>query len=165
MTNELMKLSSYGWYWGPLSKKAAEAKLSKLADGSFLVRDSSDDRHLLSLSFRSFGQTLHTRIEHYNGMFSDVNVNEVGFKSVVELIENSMSDSKQNGVFCYSRVRSNANSRTFPVCLMRPVSRFSQISTLQHMCRFVLRQRVRLDHIELLPLPHIIRSWLLETAY
>ena len=36
----------------------------------FTFRDSADERYLLSLSFRSFGRTLHTRIEHSNGKFS-----------------------------------------------------------------------------------------------
>lgn len=42
-------------------------KLEDKPDGSFLVRDSSDDRYILSLSFRSQGVIHHTRIEHYKG--------------------------------------------------------------------------------------------------
>jgi len=42
-------------------------KLENKPDGSFLVRDSSDDRYILSLSFRSQGVIHHTRIEHYKG--------------------------------------------------------------------------------------------------
>lgn len=45
----------------------AEMKLKGAADGSFLVRDSSDPRYILSLSFRSQGVTHHTRMEHYRG--------------------------------------------------------------------------------------------------
>jgi len=45
-------------------------RLEDKPDGSFLVRDSSDDRYILSLSFRSQGVTHHTRIEHYKGEFS-----------------------------------------------------------------------------------------------
>jgi len=43
-------------------------KLTDKPDGSFLVRDSSDDRYILSISFRSQGVTHHTRIEHYKGL-------------------------------------------------------------------------------------------------
>uniref|UniRef100_A0A8C6UBV9 Suppressor of cytokine signaling 6a n=1 Tax=Neogobius melanostomus TaxID=47308 RepID=A0A8C6UBV9_9GOBI len=68
-TKQKAKVKS-GWYWGPITRWEAEEKLVNLADGSFLVRDSSDDRYLLSLSFRSQGKTLHTRIEHSNGRFS-----------------------------------------------------------------------------------------------
>lgn len=42
-------------------------KLKGKPDGSFLVRDSSDPRYILSLSFRSQGVTHHTRMEHYRG--------------------------------------------------------------------------------------------------
>jgi len=53
LSRELFKLSKHGWYWGPITRVEAEEKLAGQADGSFLVRDSSDDRYLLSLSFRS----------------------------------------------------------------------------------------------------------------
>ena len=48
----------------------AEMKLKGRLDGSFLVRDSSDPRYILSLSFRSQGVTHHTRMEHYRGEHS-----------------------------------------------------------------------------------------------
>uniref|UniRef100_A0A0E9R999 SH2 domain-containing protein n=1 Tax=Anguilla anguilla TaxID=7936 RepID=A0A0E9R999_ANGAN len=69
------------------------------------VRDSSDDRYLLSLSFRSQGKTLHTRIEHSNGRFSFYEQPDVeGHISIVDLIEHSIKDS-ESGAFCYSRSR------------------------------------------------------------
>lgn len=40
-----------------------------------------------------------------------------------------------------------------PVQLLYPVSRFSSVKTLQHLCRFCIRQLVRIDHIQELPLP------------
>ena len=70
-----------GWYWGPLGWNDAEDKLSDKPDGSFLVRDSSDDRYILSLSFRSQNATHHTRIEHYKGekMYGDLKFVRVVF--------------------------------------------------------------------------------------
>lgn len=40
-----------------------------------------------------------------------------------------------------------------PVQLLYPVSRFSNVKSLQHLCRFRIRQLVRIDHIPELPLP------------
>lgn len=57
----------YGWYWGPISGEAAEKVLSAEPDGSFIVRDSSDQHYIFSLSFRLNGNVRHVRIEHDQG--------------------------------------------------------------------------------------------------
>jgi len=62
----------------------AEARLSDCVDGSFLVRDSSDDRYILSLSFRSQSTTHHTRIDHYKGIRTR-NVNTGAFSEHTRL--------------------------------------------------------------------------------
>lgn len=40
-----------------------------------------------------------------------------------------------------------------PVQLLYPVSRFCNVKSLQHLCRFCIRQLIRIDHIQELPLP------------
>ncbi|NP_001086732.1 suppressor of cytokine signaling 6 L homeolog isoform X1 [Xenopus laevis] len=164
LTEELKKLARQGWYWGPITRWEAEEKLANVLDGSFLVRDSSDDRYLLSLSFRSHSKTLHTRIEHSNGRFSFYEQPDVeGHTSIVELIEHSIRDS-ENGAFCYSRSRV-PGSATYPVRLTNPVSRFMQVRSLQYLCRFVIRQYTRIDLIQKLPLPNKMKDYLQEKHY
>lgn len=164
LTHELFRLSKFGWYWGPITRREAERKLNGQPDGAFLVRDSSDERYLLSLSFRSYGRTLHTRIEHCNGKFIfDAQPDTEGYPSIVDLIENSMND-PQTGICSYSR-RGSPSPPIYPVRLTKPVSRFTQVRSLQYMCRFVIRQYTRYDHIQQLPLPKKLKGWIGENQY
>lgn len=49
--------------------EAAEKILSNEPDGSFIVRDSSDDHYIFTLTFKLNGLR-HVRIEHDQGKFS-----------------------------------------------------------------------------------------------
>lgn len=164
LAKELLNLSKYGWYWGPISGDEADAKLISEPDGAFLVRDSSDDRYVLTLSFKSSGKMLHARMEHSGGLFSLCNQTEnEGFTSVAALINHSMNFS-QSAVICYSRPK-YPGYPSFPVRLTKPVSRFTQVRSLQYLCRFVIRQYIRLDNIHKLPLPKTIKGYIQEAHY
>lgn len=140
------ELDKHGWYWGPLSRSEAEDTLRQYENGAFLVRNSSDQNYLFSLSFRSYSRTFHTRIEHTNGLFSFYSYPEPeSYTSVKQLIEESIRKS-QYGFVCYSKGRSSS-SHAFPVRLTYPVSRFSQVLELQYLCRFRIEQLTRSRYI------------------
>jgi hypothetical protein len=62
------KVKDCGWYWGPISGDLAEALLRDEPDGSFIVRDSSDEHYIFSLTFKLSGFVRHVRIEHDQGL-------------------------------------------------------------------------------------------------
>nr|XP_046161878.1 suppressor of cytokine signaling 7-like isoform X5 [Oncorhynchus gorbuscha] len=162
----LRELEKCGWYWGPMNWEDAEMKLKAKPDGAFLVRDSSDPRYILSLSFRSQGVTHHTRMEHYRGTFSlwCHPKFEDRCHSVVEFIERAIMHSK-NGKFLYFLRSRVPGLPPTPVQLLYPVSRFSSVKSLQHLCRFCIRQMIRIDHIQELPLPTPLIVYLRKFYY
>ncbi|XP_054615465.1 suppressor of cytokine signaling 7-like [Dunckerocampus dactyliophorus] len=164
--SSLRELEKCGWYWGPMTWEDAEMKLKGKEDGSFLVRDSSDPRYILSLSFRSQSITHHTRMEHYRGTFSlwCHPKFEDRCHSVVEFIERAIAHSK-NGKFLYFLRSRVPGLPPTPVQLLYPVSRFHSIKSLQHLCRFCIRQLVRIDHIQELPLPTPLIAYLRKFYY
>lgn len=159
LTRSLETLSHYSWYWGPINRYEAEDRLKGKPDGSFLVRDSSNEFHLYSVSFRSRGRTCHTRIKYEDGRFGFLTpTGLMGTKTVVGLIKRSIRIS-QKGVLCFS------NSPAFldtphPIRFMTPVSRFEDLPSLQHLCRFVIRQNSRCDKLHELPLPPKLINYL-----
>ncbi|XP_017596006.1 PREDICTED: suppressor of cytokine signaling 7, partial [Corvus brachyrhynchos] len=162
----LRELEKCGWYWGPMNWGRTPMKLKGKPDGSFLVRDSSDPRYILSLSFRSQGITHHTRMEHYRGTFSlwCHPKFEDRCQSVVEFIKRAIMHSK-NGKFLYFLRSRVPGLPPTPVQLLYPVSRFSNVKSLQHLCRFRIRQLVRIDHIPELPLPKPLISYIRKFYY
>ncbi|CAN8014179.1 unnamed protein product, partial [Ixodes persulcatus] len=51
------------------------------------------------------------------------------------------------------------------VQLLHPVSRFKQVQSLQHLCRFSILKSIRRDLIDSLPLPARLRAYLNTPHY
>ncbi|XP_031650235.1 cytokine-inducible SH2-containing protein-like [Oncorhynchus kisutch] len=62
-------LRESGWYWGPLTATQAKQVLIKAPEGTFLLRDSSYQGYLLTLSVKTSLGPTHLHIEHGTGMF------------------------------------------------------------------------------------------------
>lgn len=156
-TMEVSSLSNHCWYWGPLTREEAEKRLQGTPDGTFLIRDSSSTSYLFTISFRSVGRTLHSRIERIRGMYSLFY--QEGYPSIEELIKKAMEIS-ENGIYCFSK--SNSSTPNFPVRLTRPMSRYVNVRSLKFLCRFVIRQCTNFNDIPKLPLPATVKNYLQE---
>ncbi|XP_044007451.1 myb-like protein I isoform X2 [Aphidius gifuensis] len=157
------KVKDYGWYWGPMSGEAAEKILSNEPDGSFIVRDSSDDHYIFSLSFRLNNCVRHVRIEHDQGNFSFGNCTKFKSHTIVDFIENAVEHSRSGRYLFFLHRRPVLGPMR--VQLLHPVSRFKQVQSLQHICRFVILKMVRRDLISTLPLPRRLIDYLSMPHY
>lgn len=161
--SSIEKVKDYGWYWGPISGETAEKILSNEPDGSFIVRDSSDDHYIFSLTFKLNGVVRHVRIEHDQGNFSFGSCTKFKSHTIVDFIENAVEHSR-SGRYLFFLHRRPVHG-PMRVQLLHPVSRFKQVQSLQHMCRFVILKAVRRDLIPSLPLPRRIIDYLNTPHY
>ncbi|CAF4909117.1 uncharacterized protein LOC125049234 [Pieris napi] len=132
------QLSKHGWYWGGITSSEAEVLLAGQHDNVFLVRDSYDSRHILCVSFRCVGRTLHARLRHADGLFS---LNNETFVPANRISEHCATVDVKSNLF------------EMPVKLARPLNRFAKLDSLQKICRFVIRQTVSEQLWDNLPLP------------
>ncbi|XP_030031133.2 uncharacterized protein LOC115447973 isoform X1 [Manduca sexta] len=158
----IQKVKDYGWYWGPISVEAAEKILSNEPDGSFIVRDSSDDHYIFTLTFKLNGLR-HVRIEHDQGNFCFGGCTMFKAQTIVEFIENAVETSRSGRYLFFLNLRPLLGP--VRVQLLYPVSRFKRVQSLQHMCRFVILKYVRRDLISNLPLPRRLLDYLSATHY
>lgn len=143
-----------------MSSDAAEKLLLNEPDGSFIVRDSSDDRYIFSLTFKLNACIRHVRIEHGQGKFHKMSHHnlfyrppkslmlnlcfvgnfsfgsDTNFKSdtIVDFIENAVQHSRSGRYLFFIHRRPGLGPMR--VLLLYPVSRFKgHMPSLQHMCR------------------------------
>lgn len=129
----LHKLQQSGFYWSTMTGKQANALLAHETTGTFLIRDSSDNGHLFTLSVKTVSGTKNLRIQCDATSFylqtDPKNINSVPhFDCVLKLVQYYMPQSKGNTVYyIYS------GGEKIPLELIKPLS--SSLSTLQHLCR------------------------------
>ncbi|XP_029914690.1 suppressor of cytokine signaling 3a [Myripristis murdjan] len=164
----LHKLQESGFYWGPISGKEANAMLSSEPTGTFLVRDSSDNRHLFTLSVKTASGTKNLRIQCDTGSFflqtDPKNIQSVPhFDCILKLVHYYMPQSRAtlsvgnthsgNIYYIYS------GGEKIPLELIKPHA--SSLSTLQHLCRKTVN-----GHLDVSAkrdqLPHPLKEFLQE---
>lgn len=158
----MRRLKKMGWYWGSISPDYATRLLENEQDGSFLVRDSSSECYIFSMTFKLDGQVHHARIEHSKGHFSFGRSPKFFCTTIVDFIEQAIEFS-HNGDLLFFLHRDP--SMEGPVRFrMIPLSRLkvSMMTSLKHMCRFAILPYVRRDRIYELSIPDCLREYLYE---
>lgn len=130
-------MTPMAWYRGAMTRERAQQKLQAQPNGSFLVRDSQTTGCHFTLSFRSAGITLHYRIECQNGFWVIESYRNV---SLVGLIEHAQQLSHDQ-ILCYVKPSSQLQ-QPFPVRLTHAISKRSEVPSLQHICRYVIRRHL-----------------------
>jgi hypothetical protein len=118
LANELGRLIELGWYWGHVNRAVSEQLLSPQIPGTFLIRDSHDALHLLSISFKSEFGVFHTRIERRNGRYRIALGPSRLYASIIDLLHQTIQRA-HSGHFLYTTTRSQ--SHVFPVGLLFPL--------------------------------------------
>lgn len=85
------------------------------------------------------------------------------YATMIELVEDTMKKS-EFGVIGYVKQNSPLMP-PFPVRLTKPINRFYEVSTLQHLCRFIIRQKIDPKDIAMLPLPVKLKQYVEENFY
>lgn len=145
---DLLQISNSPCYWGTLDRWEAEELLEGRPEGTFLLRDSAQERFLFSVSFRRYSRSLHARIEQGGRRFGfDVrDPRAYCDASVTGLLKHY---SEPAGRLFFEPLLSRPLSRTFPF-------------SLQHLCRSVICSRTTYQGIGCLPLPSQLRDYLRE---
>lgn len=131
-----------------------------LNDKRFFVKLNFEAKHVYYIQFYSM-----VMVNFIPGKFSFWSQpDSLGKSTIKEFIEQCVRNSR-NGQFLYFIRPSGPGAPPMPVHLLHPVSRFRQMQSLQHMCRFQILQIVRRDHIDRLPIPTSIKDYLRESQY
>ena len=160
-------LTLSGWYYGPLTNREARKILKRRDIGTFLLRNSSDPKHLFSLSVKTERGTTSLRIRYSKGVFSLATEasEESSTRSstcIMKLIENFVLATQPDDdlVLLETTGRMDTQFSMKRACLKEP-------SSLKHLCRLSLNrslsdeQRSRL----LIFMPPAIENYILDYPF
>ncbi|XP_030592006.1 suppressor of cytokine signaling 3a [Archocentrus centrarchus] len=133
----LQKLQESGFYWSTITGRDANTMLANEKVGTFLIRDSSDNQHLFTLSVKTASGTKNLRIEcDMNSFYLQTdpkNIQSVPhFDCVLKLVNFYMGQNKGN-IHSGNIYYIYSSGQKIPLELIKPLSYC--LSTLQHLCR------------------------------
>lgn len=139
---DLYRIIQLSFFWQDLDRFKAEELLNDKPEGSFLLRISSHDHYLFSVSFRSHNRSLHARIEKEGNQYSfdSKDAESQKFSSVCELFQN-YRDTKRY---------------IFEPILTHPLNNPNR-HTLKQLCQYAIISLCNYHHIDRLPLPKTLK--------
>lgn len=148
---DLLEITNFPFYWGKMDRYEAEKLLENKPEGTFLLRDSAQEDHLFSVSFRRFHRSLHARIEHSNKQFSFDSHDPGVFSSpnIYALIEHYKDP---NHCMFFEPMLTIRLNRNFPF-------------SLQHLARATICSNTTYDAVQQLHLPKRLKVYLQEYHY
>ena len=176
----IKKLEESGFYWGAISAVKAKSLLREKPVGQFLVRDSSDSRHLFTITLVTATGITNVRINFTEGFFSldrndtfmeprneeDKNYSPPKFDCVVKMVFYYMLVS--TGILqAKEKVTKTLGNRGTPkFTLWSPL--YKEVSSLQHLCRRALNRQILATggtDVKQTSIPHPVKSYLSQYPY
>ncbi|XP_069798712.1 suppressor of cytokine signaling 4-like [Dendropsophus ebraccatus] len=145
---DLLAATSLPYYWGALNKYQADILLLGRPDGTFLLRNSSQDGCAFAVTFRRRGRTRHARVQ-YRGQHFSFHWGSFHSPSIRHLLEH------------YNDPRS---CTFFEPLLSMPLNRTNPLS-LQELCRATINAAIPHERIGQLPIPKAMKEYLWEYHY
>ncbi|KAG9339937.1 hypothetical protein JZ751_022252 [Albula glossodonta] len=164
-------LKKTGWYWGSLTANEAKEILQDAAEGTFLLRDSSQRDYLFTISAMTSAGPTNLRIEYKDGKFKLDSVVLVKpklkqFDSVVHLVEHYVLLSRTSHK-CGGGSTGEPSPPLAPpngaVQLLLTTPVYASIPSLQHLCRISINKATR--QVQDLPLPNRLKDYLTDYTY
>jgi suppressor of cytokine signaling 2 len=157
LSKVLKTLRESAWYWGPLANADAQKLLENTEDGTFLLRDSADDRHLFTLTFKVEGIVSSVRLELYRGLFRLYST-ECGTCPAFDCVVSLVNFYIKNDVRLFWLER--PDGPRISVKLKKPL--LVAVPSLQHWCRQTINNCTHPELIRKLPLPQKLKSYLTD---
>lgn len=137
-TLRLLRLS--GYYYENLSWQDADSMLKVSNVGTFIVRNSRDNRFLFALSVQTERGPTSVRIHYNHGSFRldcehQVAVKMPAFPCVVDLVEYYIELSRSDKGKCCVWLDASGR-RDLPIKIQQP--RYNRVNSLQHLCRLAM---------------------------
>ena len=161
-------LKTSGFYWGALTASQAKGLLQNKQVGTFLVRASSDPKHLFSVSLKTCTGVTNVRIVMSEGKFSLDHNNGTGnqrgcpkFDCVVKLMNYytllSRKPRQQNSP------KKGLHGKGVHLFISTPL--YKEVSSLQHLCRRTLNRLTIGEGVHRLPIPSKLKVYLKRYDY